>query len=106
MEVCEKEGDRLLTYALFGYREVPQATTGFSPFKLLYGRAVRKPLDVLKETWEAEGSEESVVSYFLSVQEKLAGTMGLVKGNSTKVKAQQKAWSSRGPCRIWNNKHD
>ena len=68
-----KDWDRLLPYVLFAYREVPQATTGFSPFELLYGRAVRGPLDILKETWEVEKeSEESVVSYILSVQEKLA----------------------------------
>ena len=78
---------------LFAYREVPQATTGFSPFKLLYRRAVQGPLDILKETWEAEKeSEESVMSYSLSVQEKLTGMMELVKENSTKAKAQQKVW--------------
>ena len=51
---CEegKNWDELLPYLLFVYREVPQASTGFSPFELLYGCAVRGPLDVLKETWE------------------------------------------------------
>ena len=47
-----KDWDRLLPYVLFAYREVPQSSTGFSPFELLYGRAPRGPLDVLKETWE------------------------------------------------------
>ena len=48
---------------LFTYREIPQASTGFSPFKLVYGRSVREPMDILKETWEAEkNSDESVVS--------------------------------------------
>ena len=74
-----KDWDQLLVYVLFEYREVPQATTGFSPFELLYRRAVWGPLDKLKETWEAEESEESVVSYILSVQEKLARMMELVK---------------------------
>ena len=32
-----KDWDKLLPYLLFAYREVPQASTGFSPFKLLYG---------------------------------------------------------------------
>ena len=35
-----KDWDKLLPYVLFVYREVPQASSGFSPFKLLYGRTV------------------------------------------------------------------
>ena len=45
-----KDWDRLLPYLLFGYREVPQVSTGFSPFEFLYGRSVRGLLDVLKES--------------------------------------------------------
>ena len=55
-KVASEEGrdwDTLLPYILFAYREVPQATTGFSPFELAFGREVRGPLDVLKEGWEA-----------------------------------------------------
>ena len=33
-----KDWDRLIPYLLFAYREVPQSSTGFSPFELLYGR--------------------------------------------------------------------
>ena len=45
-----KDWDKLLPYVLFAYRELPQTSTGFSPFKLLYGRQMRGPLDVLRET--------------------------------------------------------
>ena len=45
-----KDWDKLLPYLLFAYQEVLQASTGFSPFELLYGRAVRGPLDILRET--------------------------------------------------------
>ena len=48
-----KDWDKLDPYLLFAYREVPQASTGFSLFELLYGRNVRGPLDILKESWEA-----------------------------------------------------
>lgn len=41
--------DRYLQPLLFAYREVPQATTGFSPFELLFGYDVRGPLFLLKE---------------------------------------------------------
>lgn len=45
-----KDWDRLISYLLFAYREVPQASTRFSIFKLLYGRCMRGPLNILKET--------------------------------------------------------
>ena len=44
-----KEWDKLKPYLLFAYREVPQESTGYSPFELLFGRKVKGPLDVLKE---------------------------------------------------------
>nr|XP_037279889.1 uncharacterized protein K02A2.6-like [Rhipicephalus microplus] len=46
-----KNWDRFLGPLLFAYREVPQASLGFSPFELLYGRHVRGPLAILKEVW-------------------------------------------------------
>ena len=52
-----KDWDKLISYLLFAYREVPQASTGFSPFELLYGRDVRGPLDILRETWEGNESQ-------------------------------------------------
>ena len=91
-----KDWDRLIPYLLFAYREVPQASTGFSPFELLYGRHVRGPLDVLRETWEASRrSDESVVSYVLMVQERLAKLTELVQGNLAKSQQVQKTWYDR-----------
>ena len=91
-----KDWDKALPYVLFAYREVPPSTTGFSPFELLYGRSVRGPLDVLRETWTAsERSNESVVSHILTVREKLARAAELVEENSRKAKAQQKLWYDR-----------
>ena len=51
-EMCQerlKDWDRYLPAILFAYREVPQSSTGFSPFELLYGRTVRGPMQILKE---------------------------------------------------------
>ena len=82
-----KDWDKLLPYLLFAYREVPVVSTGFSPFELLYGRAVWGPLDVIKATWEAdEKSDESVVSYVLSIQERLTKMAELVKDNMEKAR--------------------
>ena len=77
-----KDCDKMLPNLLFAYREVPQASTGFSPFELLYGRAVNGPLDVLKNTWEAGGpGEHSVVSHILSISDKLPKMTELMKSN-------------------------
>ena len=36
------EGKELLPFLLFAYWEVPQESTGYSPFELLYSRDVLK----------------------------------------------------------------
>ncbi|KAK7912657.1 hypothetical protein WMY93_012868 [Mugilogobius chulae] len=41
--------DQWLPYLLFAYREVPQASTGFSPFELLYGHEMRERLEKMSE---------------------------------------------------------
>ena len=54
------------------------------------------PLDILKESWEAsKHSSESIVSYVLSIQEKLAKMSMLAWENLTKAQAQQKCWYDR-----------
>ena len=67
-----KEWDKRIPYLLFAYQEVPQASTGFSPFEFfLYGHDVRGPLDILKEVWENTSTynDENVISYVLSTRE-------------------------------------
>ncbi|GFV09352.1 retrovirus-related Pol polyprotein from transposon 17.6 [Trichonephila clavipes] len=46
--------DRQLPFLLLAYREVPNTTTGVSPFRLLYGREARGPLAILKSSWAGE----------------------------------------------------
>ena len=91
-----KDWDRLLPYLLFAYREVPQASTGFSPFELVYGRNVRGPLDIVKESWEASTrSPESVVSYVLMVQQRLETLGDIVHENLNNAQETQKQWYDR-----------
>lgn len=42
----EHDWDWMLPYVLFGIREVPQASTEFTPFELLFVRQPRGLLDV------------------------------------------------------------
>ncbi|KAL5479435.1 hypothetical protein EMCRGX_G022956 [Ephydatia muelleri] len=91
--------DKWLPFLLFAYREVPQDSTGFSPFELLYGRAVRRPLDILKETWrEPKKCSAKVMSYVLAVQEKLASMSDLVKENMSKAQLKQKLCATPHIC--------
>ena len=88
-----KDWDRMIPYLLFAYREVPQASTGFSPFELLYGRQVRGPLDIIKETWEA--SHKSSESVVLGIQERLTKLRELVEENLKEAQKNQKTWYDR-----------
>ena len=65
-----KEWDYCLPMALFVYRVVPQSTTGYSPFYLLYGRIPRGALQLIKENWIGTNIEEYPVKEYL---EKLKG---------------------------------
>ena len=64
-----KQWHRLINPVLFAYREVPQESTGFSPFQLLYGRSVRGPGTILKELWTKEVNLPEVKSSYVYVTE-------------------------------------
>ena len=53
MDTDGKNWDQLLSHVMFAVREVPQASSRFSLFKLLYGRRPRGILDLAKEAWGA-----------------------------------------------------
>ena len=81
---------------LFAYSEVPESTTGFSPFELLYGREVRGPSDMLREKWRAsKKSDESVLFHILKVRETLEEMSGLVSENARCAQKRQKFWYSQ-----------
>lgn len=65
-----RDWDCLLPTLLFAIREVPQASTGFSPFELVYGRHPSGLLDIMKETWEQEASPyRSVVEHISQMKD-------------------------------------
>lgn len=87
----QKDWDEYLPYLLFAYREVPQETTGFSPFDLLYGCHVRGPLDVLREDWtEDRGTAVPVATYVVEMRERLAEMTQLVAKHANKSQQRQK----------------
>lgn len=89
--------DQWLPYLLFSYREVPQASTGFSPFELLFGREVRGPLDILRESWEGDAPHQSsnIVSYVLRMREKLDHLSSMAHNHLAQAHMRQKTWYDR-----------
>ena len=79
-----REWDRYLEPLLFAYREVPQESTGFSPFELLYGRTVRGPMAILRELWTKEGTPSEVTTtyqYVFDLRNRIEDTCRIVQEN-------------------------
>ena len=90
--------DRYLGALLFAYREAPQASLGFSPFELIYGRRVRGPLTLLKELWTGETPHEetrSTYEYVFDLQNRLQDTCKLAHEHLKKAKEQQRAYYNK-----------
>ena len=95
VDVDGRDWDRLLPYVLFAIREVPQASTGFSPFELLYGRRPRGLLDLAKETWESQPSpHRNVVDHVEHLQARARKVWPLVRDHMQKAQREQ--------CRTYN----
>ena len=60
-----RQWDKLLPYVLFTYRDMPHESTGYSPFKLVYGCDVRGPLDLLKEAYILREKEPNDIATYV-----------------------------------------
>ncbi|XP_026005285.1 uncharacterized protein LOC113010452 [Astatotilapia calliptera] len=90
-----KDWDQWLPFLLFAYREVPQASTGFSPFELLYGWEVQGPLDLVRKGWESSTvapNEKGVVQFVLEMRERLERYQAEAEANLRDAQRSQKIW--------------
>ena len=93
-----RQWHRYINALLFAYREVPQASTGFSPFELLYGRTVRGPMTILKELWteEFDGSEvKTSYQYVIDLREKLEQTLKLAQEEMKRSQSRYRRYYNR-----------
>ena len=93
-----RQWHRHINPLLFAYREVPQESTGFSLFELLYGRAVRGPMTILKQLWTKEVEEPEVKNsyqYVFELREKLEDTLKLPHGELEKAQQKGKHYYDR-----------
>ncbi len=92
-----KNWDIWLEPLLFAVREVPQASTGFSPFELLYGRQPHGVLDVLRETWEEGPSgSKNEIQHVLDLRTKLHTLGQLSMENLLQAQDKQSRLYNRG----------
>ena len=86
--------DQKLQSLLFAYRSVPQASTGFSSFELLFGRKVKGPLELIKQNWEqiTEDDPQDVVTYIDTLMNDLKRNLELASENLHAQKTRQKTW--------------
>ena len=94
-----KEWDRYISPLLFANREAPHASTGFSPFELLYGRAERRPVSFLREIWTNEKADletKMTYQYVLDLKERLERTCKLAHEELQKSCERYRKYYNRG----------
>lgn len=85
-----KDWPQWVPFLLFAIRELPQASTRFSPFELLYREQPRSILDVLKEKWGMPPHvEEAPTSYLEALQKKLRTSAQLAQEELQKAQQDQ-----------------
>lgn len=90
-----RDWEACLPAAMFALRTAPHETTGFSPAELVYGRALRTPLRMLRESWEDQKENPTVVEYVLELLNRLNKAMGIVERNAKTAQNRAKAYYDR-----------
>ena len=83
--------DQLFPYLMFAVREVPQSSTGFSPFDLLYSHKPRGLLDIAKETWEEQPCpHRTMIEHVTAMRRRMAAIFPIVKEHMEKAQRDQR----------------
>ena len=85
-----RDWDRQLPFLLWAYRELPNDTTGISPYQLVYGRPGRGPLAILKDSWSNNLNDAvplncSVLTYMDKLKNELDFSKAVADKNANKA---------------------
>ncbi|KAI2652407.1 Retrovirus-related Pol polyprotein from transposon 17.6 [Labeo rohita] len=91
----KRDWDIMIPYVMFGIREVPQASTGFTPFELLFGRQPQGLLDVAREAWEQQPApHRTIIEHVKQMRERINRVMPLVREHLSQAQqAQQRHYN-------------
>ena len=87
-----KDWDQGIHLLLFATREAVQESLGFSSFELIYGRTVRGPLKLLKESWLAEDTPDNLLDQVADLWYRLLRANELARKNLEKSQQKMKTW--------------
>ena len=77
---------------LYAVRESVQASLGFSPFELVFGRQVCKPLKILKEHWLAEDDSSNLLDQVSGLRYRMTKARQMAKANLKESQATMNVW--------------
>ena len=91
-----KSWHRYLPALLFACRELPNESTHYSPFELLFGRQPRGPISILAEIWtDSEGTDENakeLYPYVFELKKRISETMDMACNNEAQAAETRKKY--------------
>lgn len=91
----KQEWDDCLPATLFALRTVPHEATGFTPAELVYGRNLRSPMLMLREVWEGQQEDSTVVEYVLNLLERMSKAERLAEEKMNACRDRSKVYYDR-----------
>ena len=88
----EKQWDQGIHLLLFAVKEAVQESLGFSPFELVFGRTVRGPLKLLKESWLTEEPPTNLLDQVSALRTRLTAAGKLAWKNLKSAQNEMKLW--------------
>nr|KAG5704039.1 hypothetical protein BaRGS_032128 [Batillaria attramentaria] len=93
-----RQWHRYLPTALFSIRELPNASTGYSPFQLLFGRQPRGPVDLLANAWTGgtdAGEAKTTFEYVVDLKNMIYDTCKLAHDAVDQARKTQKMYHDK-----------
>ena len=87
--------DDCLPYILWAYRETPNASTGFSPYELQFGRCPSTLLSLIYDKWtdtDPNSHSQNVIDYMMTLKDKLSVTQAQAAEHRHESKVKGKTW--------------
>ncbi|KAJ8364932.1 hypothetical protein SKAU_G00137630 [Synaphobranchus kaupii] len=87
---------QLILYLMFAVREVPQSSTGFSPFDLLFSHKSRGLLDIAREAWEEQPCpHRTLIEHVGAMRDRMKAIYPIVREHMETVQRHQQASYNR-----------